>query len=339
MDQPIVMLRPPPNTVIENLNLQGSGTGSGIFINCYPTPAGTPDANYVCQNLVIRNNKINGFQQNVTIIGPQRGTQIYGNTLTNATEANGNDAHGLYCEGLQQGCQIHDNLIANNGWWSSYDPTNATQRTVANRHHGIYMNESAGMDDSTLLYNNIVIDSVGSNVGCRHSLQAWGNVFRNGGDWDLIVGQWGKAFSAIFGNAHFGPRKDAVPYYGGGIHLLCPGQVAGNLFSNTAATTYNPAAVCEPGGVVAPQIGVWPKGGCTTRPTGSRVPTLEDWCLATYGKADVSTLQPGDAPKIVAWLANQLVTPPIVMVPGPVPAAFDVTCTIDPAAQTILQKK
>ena len=338
-DQPIVMLRPAPGTVIDGLNLDAtvtpSGSGSGIYINCYPAPS---DPSYVCQGLTIRNCKVNGFQQNITIIGPQRGTLIYGNSLTNATQANGNDAHGLYCEGLQGGCQIHDNLIANNGWWASYDPTDPTQRTQANRHHGCYFNESAGMDDSTLFWNNVVIDSAGSNVGCRHALTAWNNVFRNGGDWDLIVGQWAKGPSYLFANACFGPRTDTVPYYGGGIHLLSPGVVQGNLYSNSASITYNPAAVTEPGGVVQQQIGFWPRPGATVVPVGMKTPKLEDWCKATYGTSDVSSIKPGDAPKIVAWLSGQLVSQPAVVNPAPLPAPFDVTVTVDPVKQTVTQK-
>lgn len=308
--RPVVLLRPAPNTVIENLNLNGNSGAIqyGIYISCYPAPS---DPTYVCKGLIIRNNVVKGFNVNVCLIGPNISTQIYGNTITDSTGTwqtmqSGGHSHGLYAEGLQQGAQIHDNHIANNGWWATYDPTDANQRTLANMNHGCYFNESAGMDDSTLFYNNTVIDNVGSDVGCRLSLRAWDNVFRGVGDYSLIVGQYGKLPAAIFGNACFAPRKDAVPYYGGGIHLLCPGQVKGNYFAGSAATTFNAAATDTTG--VVPQIGFWPKLGATLSKPGTRQAMIEDWCLMTYGKADVSTLKPGDAPKIVAWLASQLVS-------------------------------
>lgn len=309
MDKQVVMLRPAPGTVIENLVLDGGGGTQqyGIYINCNAAPS--KDPSYVCTGLTIRNCRITGFKQNIVILGAQRGTQIYGNVSANSTGTaddmlKGGHSHGMYTEGLQQQCSIHDNLFSNNGWWKDYDPTQLNQRVAANMNHGWYGNETAGMDDTTLFYNNTFIDNVGSDVGCRLGLKAWNNVFRGVGDQSLIVGQFGKS-AAIVENAFFGPRADAVPYYGGGIHLLCPGIITGNLYAGNAKITNNPTAL-DMHNIVVPGTGYWPKAGAVvaTKP----LPMIEDYCLATYGKHDVSMLQPSDAPHIVEWLQLHLMS-------------------------------
>lgn len=308
MDKPVTILQPAPGTIIENLNLDGDfgAVQYGIYINCYPS---AKNPNYVCKGLVIRNNNLTGFKQNIVLIGPQLGTQIYGNrsvlsTGTWDTMQKGGHSHGLYTEGFQQGCQVHDNFVYDNGWWPTYDPTDIQQRTLANLNHGWYGNEGGNMDDTTLFYNNIFIDNVGSNVACRKGGKFWNNVFRGVGDQDLIIGPLGKGAN-IFNNAHFGPRVDAVPYYGGGIHAQSLMLCVNNMFSGNAKITNNPTAIDVANNIV-PQLGYWPKPGATV--ATKQPPTLEDFCIQKYGKPDVTLLQTGDAKDIVPWLAFQLVT-------------------------------
>jgi hypothetical protein len=319
--RPVVMLQPPAGTVIENLNLRAADQPTdrriyGIYVN------GSKGG------LTIRNCRIEGFNFGIALTGGNAGFQIYNCTIVNSASPAGKDSSGIYAEGAYGGASVHDNVILNTGWWPEYDPSDPNQRAVANRHHSYYGNEGGGTDDSFAFYDNVCLDPSGSNVILRRGGVVYGNVFRPGGDWDVVAASLG-GNGFVVGNAHFGPRTDAVPYYGGGIrrygNMLC----RDNLFAGSAGITNNVTCYDNATNSVIPQLGWWTKPGAGKLvPAGAKVPTLEDY----YGTPDVyAAAKPGDAPKIIAWLRGLTLAPaPVVVTPAPRPAPFDVTIIVDP---------
>lgn len=282
--QPVILNHPAPGTIIDGYHIKfqkGMG-GYGIYVNG-------------STNVVIRNCTVDGFVFNIALTGGNAGAQIYNNTIINSTSGGTDDSSGLYTEGMNN-YSVHDNVIANNGWWVGYNVNDPVQRTAANRHHGWYSNESAGTTDNGSFYNNLVIDNVGSNVGSRKGGVFTGNVFRPGGDWDLIAASLGGNI-LVQGNVFFAPRLDAVPYYGGGINAIGSGLVSGNYFSGSAAITNNPCAINTAGQVIQ-QVGIWPKPGATLVKPGTPALTLE----AYFNTIDVyQKIRPGQTTDIIRW--------------------------------------
>lgn len=304
--QPVFLLSPPPNTIIQNVSATCNPWGS--------VQAGVGANN--SRNLTVRNCRLEGFNFPLMFTGANPGLHITYCVILNSSpppqHSSGTDVgdtSGIYEEG-GDGDEIDHCLILNCGWWAKYDVTDPVQRSISSRHHGIYRNESHGTTTYVKIHDNIILNCPGSQVGCRIGGQVYGNVFMSGFDRDVILGgngsgqaQWGEAF----GNVLFGPWYDGLPYYGGGINLVCPGLLlpGTNLVSNSAGITNNFPAVDASGNIVI-QTGYWSKGGASPTRVGQKVPRLADY----YGAENFFPLiHCDDAPKIIAWLGQQLVSP------------------------------
>jgi hypothetical protein len=324
--QPIFKHQPPPGTVLEDLWIVCDPPGSqemGINING-------------SSNLTVRNCRIEGFQKNFGFTGGHDGLTCTGNTSLNATGtwatmSGGGHCHGLFAEGLRNSI-VRGNLIAGCGWWVGYNPADDTQRTLANLNHGMYLHQNYA-DDSNVIADNIVIDTAGSQILARAGGKITGNVTRAGGDWDIIVAETAKSAS-VLDNAHFGPRTDGLPYYGGGIRLMIPGvPCLLNIFAGSARITNNPAAIDVTGNVVPGQLGLWTKPGAS-RVVAPGTPTLTlEAIYGTSSQAELyAAIKPADAPRLVrimqAW--QGIVPPPqVILQPAPVPAPVSATVTFD----------
>ena len=314
--RPVYLLNPPPGTVIQNLD-----------INCIPPgtqQAGAGGNN--TNNLTIQYCRINGFDMGVMCTGYNPGLHVRYCVIVNSTpdpaswtSTGSVDAHGMYVEG-GDGIEIDHCIILDCGWWPTADFTQLTTRSTMSRHHGIYLNESHGTTDNKRIHDCIILNSAGSQVGCRLGGTVYANVYGSGFDWDVVVGGYGGVgpstpygkLAQVYGNVTFGPRLNQNPYYGGGFSLDPagmgrPGSV-GVIEGNTgmSAQTISPHAIAlDAQGNVIQQMGWWATGGAVVPGAGQHVWTLADY----YGNPNFYALMKcDDAPKIRAWLYTKIST-------------------------------
>ena len=318
---PVYEIHPPDGYVIENVDAVCNPPGSvevGVGANG-------------STNIVIRNNRLNGFIKPVNLSGGSRGAYVHHNVIVNATPDPGTwsptgsgDAHGIYMEGCD-GVEIAFNIILDTGWWPTADFNTQDALSSLSRRHGIYCNEANGSTDAKWVHDNIILNCCGSQIGCRLGGDVYGNILMSGFDWDIVMGGLGNlpknspygTAVRIYGNLTFGPVENVVPYYGGGSKLDSDVQRSGCRWSNCGntgmsnATITNNALAVDPWGKVIHQNGFWYKGGAVVAPAGKHLPTLADY----YGRPDFyQSMHCDDAPLIAAWLAEEMARTPSTII-------------------------